>query len=120
MRRQKGVSTYTAIFFAALAGFAGFFAFKTVPLYMDNYAVDRILNDIAAEPGSSDFTDYDIRLKVQQRLDINSIRSITGADVRINRNQIGVFISIPRETRIDLFYNLDIVATFDNTVEIVR
>ena len=120
MRIQKGLSFYSTVFVVLLIGFAGYFGFRAAPMYMDNFTIAGILQKISELPDAGSMTEYELRLRFQQMLDIDNVRDITSRDLRINRIAIGYVLSVPREQRVDLFYNLDLVATFDNSITIER
>ena len=118
--KQKGFSIYSALFVSALVIFAGYFGYKIGPVYWNNFTIQSILENVASDPGSAQLSDYDLRLRVQLLLDADTIREITNRDLRISRTPRAIIISIPRETRVDFWHNIDLVLTFSNEVAIPR
>jgi hypothetical protein len=106
----------------AVAGFFLLFAFKVVPLYAENRYVESALRSL--ETGGEkvgEMTDAEIRKKLGNFYMINNVRSEGPTkNIKIDRRSEDLLITIDYETRVPLFYNIDLVLSFQNHLDSAR
>lgn len=107
--RQQG---FLKLFFVfGSIGFVAIVAVKLFPLYANELKVAKVVKSIASE-GSID--PVDVRNGLQRRWDIDDIDIITPKDIHIDRSgNGGGALTYHYEARTHLFYNVDLVLTFD-------
>ena len=118
-RRQKGMTLIGFIIVLSFALFVSYIGMKIVPLYMEYYSVNRILEGIAAEPGSRDYSPYKIRLKIMTGLDLSYSDNIKESHIKIKRGS-STMVQVKYEVRTPILGNLDVIAKFDKQVSLTR
>ena len=119
---QRGFSMIQWMLIILVAGFFLLFAFRVVPLYAENRYVVTALKSLE-DGGSrlSDMTDAEIRKKLANFYMINNVRSEGPTkNIEIDRSNNNVLVMIDYETRVNLFYNIDLVLTFENHLDSTR
>lgn len=117
---QRGMSTYTMIFFVLSLGFVALFGFKAGMPIMDNWQVKKIVEDLANDEGVRNMSDSNIRGLLEKKFQVNQIRHISVRnDVEITHVDGVRRVSINYEVREPFVGNVDLVISFDkNTVDL--
>lgn len=122
LSKQAGFSMLQWLVILIIAGFFLLFAFRVVPLYAENRYVIAGLKSI--QDGGSrlvDMTDAEIKKKMINFYMINNVRSEGPTkNLKINRESEKIVVSIDYETRVNLFYNIDLVLSFENHLDSSR
>lgn len=109
--KQKGMSITGALvglFFAALVVA---FTMKVSPLYLDDYALSKILSSLDEKTGPEPVTVGDIRTLVNKGLQTNLVE-IGPDEMKIFRSGDGIVVNIDYERRENFLYNIDLILTF--------
>jgi hypothetical protein len=117
--QQAGFSMLQWIFVIAVGGFFLIFGFKVVPLYSENMYVVSALKSLQ-DSGSrlQDMSNMEINAKLNNFYMINNVRSDGPTkSLKINRSSEKVIVTVDYETRVNLFYNIDLVLKFDNHLD---
>ncbi len=118
LKQQAGLTMVSWIFVLAILAFCGMFGFAVVPMYAENMYVEKALKSLV-EPGGNlaEMSDSEIRKKLLNFYLVNNVRSEGAQEIVIDRKSKALLITIDYESRINLFYNIDIVATFQNHLD---
>ncbi|MEN0038665.1 MAG: DUF4845 domain-containing protein [Cellvibrio sp.] len=122
IKHQRGLGMLQWALVIAIAGFFLLFAFKVVPLYAENRYVESALRSL--ENGGEKFdqmTDAEIKKKITSFYVINNVRSEGPSNnIKILRESEKAIVTIDYETRVPLFYNIDLVLSFQNHLDSTR
>ncbi|NTV95652.1 MAG: DUF4845 domain-containing protein [Thiobacillus sp.] len=114
MQRQRGFTLVSLIFMLMLAGFAALIAMKTVPTYINYFAVKKSLENILAE-ANTEATAYELRSTFDKRMDVNSIYDIKSSDLEVSRDNGMLTLSVPISSKKPIGWGIgvtvDLVAT---------
>ncbi len=118
LKQQAGLTMISWIFVLAVLAFCGIFAFAVVPMYAENIYVVKALKALA-EPNNnlSEMSNAQINKQLQNFYMINNVRSEGAQNIVIDRKSKNLLITIDYENRINLFYNIDIVTSFQNHLD---
>lgn len=117
IHHQKGLSLIGFIFVLALALAASFLAMKIGPIYVEYYSVVAAMDGVAAEPGAARRSPYDIRLRFLTRLNVSYTENVKESHIKLVRGN-GMRMRVAYEVREPIIGNLDVIATFDRTVQL--
>ena len=120
--KQGGLGLIQWLFVLAAAGFFLLFAFRVVPLYAENRYVIAGLKSIQ-DGGNrlTDMTDSEIKKKLANFYMINNVRSEGPTkNLKISRANNKIIVMVDYETRVNLFYNIDLALTFENHLDSSR
>jgi hypothetical protein len=116
VRKQEGMSLVGFLIVLALVVFIAYLGMRIVPIYMEFYSVKSAMTGLAKETGSANYSPFDIKDKMLNRLNINFSDGNVGAeDIKIVRNN-GTWLQVRYEVRKPVMGNLDVIATFDERV----
>jgi hypothetical protein len=94
-------------------------ASQVVPVYMDHNTMASILDGMAAENGMGQKRDDELAKIIKSRFKMNNIRDFDiKENIVINRTSNGVEIVMDYEVRMPLVKNMDMIASFDKTIEL--
>ena len=119
-KRQRGMSFLSLIAIVGILGFSVVIGLKLIPIYMDSWKIDGIMNTVISEAGVNQQSRKEIIESMLKRLDIDAVdavnyrnykESLTVAK-RKNKTTINIFYRV--ET--PLIGNLTLVAEFDKSV----
>ena len=118
-RKQAGMGVTGWLLMIAILGSVMTIGMKLVPPFLDHNTMSKVLDGIAAENGMAMKRDAAIRKLIKKRFKINNIRDFKiNEHVAIKRTRNGVEIIMDYEVRMNLFRNVDLVASFDKSVEL--
>jgi hypothetical protein len=118
--RQRGITLLGALVGMLVVGFFMFLAMRLFPVYSEYYSVVNAMKGVQSEPGVGQMSPDKIRDLLYRRFNISYIDSVKPQHIKITRAGTGYALNIKYEVRRPLAYNLDFVASFDNTVELTR
>ncbi len=122
LKHQRGLGMLQWALVISIAGFFLLFAFKVVPLYAENRYVESALR--ALETGGEkldQMTDAEIIKKLSNFYLINNVRSEGPTqNIKIERESEKAVVTVDYETRVPLFYNIDLVLSFKNHLDSTR
>jgi hypothetical protein len=119
-RKQKGLSLIGFILVLSLVIFTAYIGMRIIPIYLEYYSVVSAMDGVAKERGSADWTLFDTRVSVLNRLYVSqNADNVKGKDITVVRRN-GVQLRVAYEVRKPLIGNLDVVATFDRMVRLAN
>lgn len=118
--RQTGVSLLGFLFVATLCAVVGFGLLKLSPIYMDNFKIQRMLEDVKGQWEGQNPSVGQLRGSLENRINIESITGVTARDFNIARSEAGYLVSVSYERRTDFVGNIELVVGFEEAVEIRR
>ncbi len=119
LQRQQGMTTIGWILTFLLIAFFTLIALKIVPIYIDSFKAVSILEDMeknAYEVGS--MSPGEIVRTLRKRLDINMVEGVSDDDIYVERNGDHMTIGLDYEVRRNLLGNLDVVVSFEKSIEV--
>ena len=121
LKKQRGLTMISWILVLAIISFCGLFAFRVVPMYAENTYVVTALKSLSDGGGSLEqMTDAEIKKDLNNFYMINNVRSDGPTHIVIERKAQNFIVKVDYETRINLIYNIDLVATFKNHLDSTR
>ena len=118
IRRQKGMTIIGFLMVLSMIIFVVYLGIRIGPIYMEYYSVVSAMNGVASERGSAQYSPYDIRLGVLNRLYVSySDANVHENNIKIIRRN-GVQLRVVYEVRKPVIGNLDVVAKFDRMVRL--
>ncbi|MDC1436191.1 DUF4845 domain-containing protein [Gammaproteobacteria bacterium] len=114
LRRQKGASVFAIIILLVMVGMFLLSALKVAPSYMDNNVIVNAMDGMINNNDFESMSIAEVRSNLQRSLVTNNIREFDSSSVVLTREGNNNFVDINYESRVPLFYNIDIVVTFEN------
>jgi len=118
IHRQRGMTPIGWIFVFLLIAFFTLVALKLVPIYLDSFTIASVISDLKKEPGIAAKTPREVVLIIQKRLDINMVQGITTDDIFVEKVGDTMTISAEYEVRKNMLANVDVVVSFNKSVEV--
>jgi len=118
INKQGGMTLIGFIVVLSFVIFLAFIGMKIGPIYMEYFSVVKAMEGVAEERGSADYTPFDIKVKILNRLYVSySADNVKEQNIKITRAN-GVNVRVKYEVRKPVIGNLDVVAMFDKTVRL--
>ena len=118
-KRQAGIGVAGWLVVVLIFGSLMTLAASVVPVYMDHNTMSSILDHMAEENGMAQKRDEELHKIIRNRFKMNNIRDFPIAEnLVLNRTSNGVTIVLDYEIRMPLVKNMDMIASFDKTVEL--
>ena len=118
IHRQRGMTPIGWILVFLLIAFFALIALKLIPIYLDSFTVGSIMSDLKKEPGISAKSPQEVMSMINKRLDINMVKGLTADDIYIEKIGDTMSISAEYEVRENLMGNVDVVVSFNKSVEV--
>ena len=113
MKNQRGVAISGLLVWGIVIALVAVLGMKVGPEYLDYYKILKCVRSISS--GASGQTVPEIRAAYDKYADVNYIKTLTGKDLDISKDQGGVVIAFSYERRIPLFYNISLVIDFEGS-----
>ncbi|MBV1877235.1 MAG: DUF4845 domain-containing protein [Pseudomonadales bacterium] len=118
-KSQLGASFLNALTFLLVVGTVITFGTKMMPLYMDHNTMSTLMDKMAAENGMAGKSNRELLAAFKKRLKLNNIRKFDiKNNVVIERTPNGTDMKLDYEVRLPLVYNVDLIASFNKSVEL--
>lgn len=118
IHRQRGMTPIGWILVFLLIAFFVLIALKLVPIYLDSFTVGSVLSDLKKEPGIATMSPGQVEATIRKRLDINMVKGLSADDIYIEKVGDTLNINAEYEVRENLMGNVDLVVSFDKSVEV--
>lgn len=123
IHKQRGISIIMTLFFIVCLLLVGTLALRLTPIYITNHTVKSILTSLQAAPQIQEVrTTRQLKATakdlIMKRLAMNNIRHINNQNIQITTANNSIAISIKYQTRTRFFSNIDLIATFDDSVKV--
>jgi hypothetical protein len=118
-KRQRGLSFLSVLALVGLLGFSAVIGLKLIPIYMDSWKIDGIMNSVINQPGINEQSRKEIFEAMMKRLDIDAVDAVNYRNsdaMTITTRKNNVTISIFYRVETPLIGNLSLVAEFDKMV----
>jgi hypothetical protein len=117
-RKQQGLSFIGWLFVIGLVLAFALAAIRIAPIYMENATVKAALRSLKEKHDIRDDSSSEILTLIQRRLDINNVKDIGRDNIVIKKDPSSLYVAISYEVRKPLVGNLDIIASFDEELEL--
>jgi hypothetical protein len=118
IHRQRGMTPIGWILVFLLIAFFTLVALKLVPIYLDSFTIGSVISDMRQEPGIAAKTPREVVAMIEKRLDINMVEGITADDIFVEKRGDTMTISAEYEIREKMLGNVDVIISFNKTVEV--
>lgn len=119
-KQQQGLSLIAWMFVIVVAVFIGMVSLKSFPIYMNHFKIVSILKSIANQSQVTEMSNQDLKTALERRFDIDMVKHLRFYHVKLvgspgssNRKMVAQY-----EVRIDMFYNVDAVYSFDEQIPV--
>lgn len=118
LKRQQGVGYIGYLVILSVAIFIGLFALKLGPHYSENWTVQKVASDLVSKPEILKQPRSKIYQYINQAYRTNNLWDLTAEDtIKLKRDgKRGYLVTVDYERRDTLFRNIDLVTTFNSTV----
>lgn len=118
-RRQQGFSMLMMMLFIAVGGFVLTVVIRVVPVYIDDFTLNRIIGSLEeSRPYDDVETVGDVRELLRKRIQIDDIEGVDVGDMEIERDGERLSIRFSYEVRSPFMGNIDTVIQFDHQHEL--
>ena len=119
-KRQRGISFLSLIAIAGMLGFAAVIGLKLIPIYMDSWKIDGVMEAVISESGIDEQSRQEVISSLLKRLDINAADAVNYTNYKesltVIKRKKKVTINIFYRVETPLIGNLRLVAEFDKSV----
>ena len=113
IREQEGLSLSSLLVWSTILTLVAIFGMKLAPAYIEYSSIKKNLTAIAKETNLQDADPNHIRLSFSKRAQIDNIKSISGQDIKINRENGRIVLSAKYTTQIPLISNISLHTDFE-------
>jgi len=116
LSRQRGISSAGVLLIAVLLGLFFTVGLKVGPLYVDHNLITGLCQDLIDNGEANGITVTEVRDRISSTLRINNVTDFDLNSIRTRKENGEAIITVAYEKRVPLIANLDIVATFDESL----
>lgn len=113
--KQQGAFYSTAII-VVMVGILLTAALKIAPAYVDNNVIQNAMESIAENGNMAEMSVTEIRSSLMRTLNVNNV-SLSADAIKLVKDGEKEYIDINYDSRVELFYNISAVMSFENRFE---
>ncbi|MDF1780081.1 MAG: DUF4845 domain-containing protein [Alcanivoracaceae bacterium] len=110
--KMKGLSLAGWMFVLIVVVIFGVMATKMTPAYLDFNTISGVAEKVVSDSKIGLKSESEVLADIMQRLQINNIRSLPEDSLSVEKEGGNFTLTIDYEVREKLFYNVDVVMTF--------
>ena len=114
--RQRGISSAVVLMIALLLGLFFTFGLKVGPLYVEHNLITGLCQGLIDNGEANTRTVTEVRDRISSTLRINNISDFDLDSILMRKDNGEAIITVAYEKWVPLVANLDIVATFDESL----
>ncbi len=117
---QRGITLIGFVLMMCVVGFFAYVAMKLVPVYSEYMGVVKSMNQLLTEPGIASKDISEIRQLLNVKFDIQYVDDamIPPQNIQLKKQSGAASLRIFYDKRIDFIYNIDLLISFDKTVNL--
>ena len=121
-RYSRGITLLGFLIMLCVAGFFAYIVMKLVPVYVEYFGVVKSMEQVSNEPGAAQKSVEEIRRDLNVKFDLQYVdeKDIPPQAIQVKREATGPTLRIAYEKRVPFMYNIDLVASFDKTVNLTN
>jgi hypothetical protein len=121
-RYSRGITLLGFVILLCVAGFFAYIVMKLVPVYVEYFGVVKAMEQIKDEPGAAQKSVEEIRRDLNVKFDLQYVdqKDIPPQAIQVKREATGPTLRIAYEKRVPFMYNIDLVASFDKSVNLTN
>ena len=117
LKTQAGASTLATVVVLLCAALLLIFTVKIVPIYVDDYTVKGLLENLQKDEETKTLTVRQLQERIQRRMSVNNVEVINAKDIKLVKDGQRMSMAVAYEVRTPLFQNIDAVVHFDHQYE---
>lgn len=117
IQKQKGISLSSLLIWSLILVLGAIFGMKLVPAYIEHAAIKKHLTAIVQDNNLQNADPNQIRLTFNKRAQVDNIKTISGQDIKINRENGRTILSTKYTTKIPLASNVSLSIDFEVTTD---
>ena len=121
-RYSRGITLLGFLILLCVAVFFAYVVMKLVPVYVEYFGVVKAMEQIKNEPGAAQKSVEQIRRDLNVKFDLQYVdqQDIPPQAIQVKREATGPTLRIAYEKRVPFMYNIDLVASFDKSVNLTN
>lgn len=113
LQKQQGISLSGLLMWSVILILIAISGLRVAPAYIEYSTIQKNLTAITKDTNSQDMDLNQIRLSFNKRASIDNIKSISGQDIKINKENGRIVLSAEYTTKIPLIANLSLNIDFE-------
>lgn len=114
-QRQHGLTLWGWLYVLATLGVILLVGIKSLPIYMNNYAIASAVEWAANQPELRDAPAFEIQNRIQRRFDSGYVDNVRGRDIKVTRVDGGRRLRVRYQVREPLFGDVSLLFDFEET-----
>ncbi len=119
-QQQQGMTAVGFLLIAALVGLVGYGGLRLFPLFMTQLTIRELMADLKSENDGNGANPTRLMAAIGKRLDVNSVDYPKRQDFVITKTDEGFRIEVDYEDSVPFIANISLLASFNNSVEILK
>ena len=119
-RNSRGITLIGFAILLCVAGFFAYLAMRLIPVYIEYFGVVKSMEQLKSEGVWGQRSVEEIRRNLSIKFDTQYVdaANIPPQAIQLKRESGGATLRIAYERRVPFMYNIDLVATFDKSVNL--
>ncbi len=119
-KRSSGITLIGFLMLLGVVGFFGYLAMRLIPMYTEYMGVVKAMEQVRTTPNVANMSPEQVRQTLIFRFDTQYVAddAIPPQGIRVVRQGSAQTLSVTYERRVPFVYNLELVGTFEKSVNL--
>ncbi len=119
-KRSSGITLIGFLMLLCVVGFFGYLAMRLIPMYTEYMGVVKAMDQVRDEPNAANMAPAEVRGLLLLKFNIQYVAddAIPPQNIRVIRQGNAQTLSVTYERRVPFVYNLELVGTFEKSVNL--
>ncbi len=119
-KRSSGITLIGFLMLLCVVGFFGYLAMRLIPMYTEYMGVVKAMEQVRAEPNSASMSPEQVRRSLSLKFNTQYVAddAIPPQAIRVIRQGGASTLSVTYERRVHFVHNLELVGTFEKSVNL--
>ncbi|MFN2339342.1 MAG: DUF4845 domain-containing protein [Gammaproteobacteria bacterium] len=119
LQKQRGMTAIGWIIVLGLIAFFTLVILRLTPLYLEYSKVSSVLESLENEPGITRQSKVAIQTLISRRFEINDVRNVDPKTAVIESRNGRLTVTMDYERRTNMAGNIDLVVSFNKSIEVI-
>lgn len=115
---QKGLTAIGMVMLLSCIAFFALFAIRLIPIYIESFKVDNAMKTLKEEEKIAQKSSNEVRELLLKRLGIDDVEHVKSEHINIIKESDSMKVEVAYEVKTPLFSHIQLLATFDKSVEV--
>lgn len=116
--KTRGITMIGFLIMVIVLGFFAYMVMRLMPMYVEYFGVVKSMEQLNEDPAAAQKSLYELKRDLSLKFSVQYVDDLPPGSITLRHEKGRAILNIHYERRVSFFYNVDMVATFDKSVNL--